>query len=150
MNAALRILARRQVSSGQMKFMLSRKGFTSGEIDTCIEKLKEWGYLNDTVLAKNILDATIRNKPCGKKRCFYELRKRRFDKQLAETLIDEVYAELDERSLARTAARQYAKGKTQWTLKDTQRLARWLFRRGFTEATILSVVRTFGRVSDVE
>jgi len=150
MHAALNILSRRQVSTGQMRFMLSRKGYALDDIQSCIEKLEGWGYLNDMVLARNILGAMIRNAPCGKKRCFYELRKRRFDRDLAETLIQEAYSEFDERDLAHAAAKQYAKNKTKWTLKDRERLARWLFRRGFTEATILSVAKTFGRVGDYE
>jgi regulatory protein len=129
--------------------MLSRKGFMPGDIQACIEKLEEWGYLNDRVLARDILRAIIRNTPCGKRRCFYELEKRRFCKELIEDLVQEVYSGLDELCLAHTAAKQYAKGKSPWTLKDSERLARWLYRRGFTGETILSVVRTFGPAGDV-
>lgn len=150
MNAALSILSRRQVSSGQMRFLLSRKGFMPDDIEACVEKLEEWGYLNDIVLARDILAAMVRNTPCGKRRCFYELEKRRFSKELIEALVQEVYSELDERCLAHAAARQYAKGRSQWTLKDAERLARWLSRRGFTGETIFSVVRTFGPAGDVE
>ncbi len=147
---ALNILSRRQVSTGQMQFMLSRKGFSSCGIKECINKLQEWGYLDDQALAENILDSMIRNVPYGKKRCYHELRKRRFDKDLAKALIYEVYSEIDERELAQTAAKHYVERKTKWTVKDKQRLARWLFRRGFSESTIWSVVRMFGQADDYE
>lgn len=150
MHAALKILSRRQVSRGQMQFMLSTKGFAADDIRECIGKLEEWGYLNDEELARNIVEAMIRNTPCGKRRCLYELEKRRFDREMAKTLIDQVYAEYDELDLAHAAAKQYAKHKAQWTMRDKQRLAQWLYRRGFTEPTILSVIRTFGQADDCE
>lgn len=148
MHAALSILSRRQVSTGQMQFMLSKKGHTIDGVKACIERLKQWGYLNDEALAKSILGAMIRNTPCGRRRCFHELKKRRFDKGLAEALIEETYSEFDESELAQIAARQYAKNKTKWTQKDKGRLARWLFRRGFTQATILSLLKTLGQADD--
>ncbi len=150
MHAALSILSRRQVSTGQMQFMLSRKGHTRASIEVCIDRLKQWGYLNDDALARSILSAMIRNTPCGRRRCFHELKKRRYDKDLAEALIEEIYSEFDESELAHIAARQYAKNKTKWTQKDKERLARWLFRRGFTQATILSLIKTFDRADDYE
>lgn len=56
------------------------------------------------VLARNIVEAIIRNSPCGKKRCLYELEKRQFDRDLAKTVVEEVYSEYDERELAHAAA----------------------------------------------
>jgi regulatory protein len=150
MYAALNILSRRQVSTGQMRFMLSKKGFAPDDIRECIGKLEEWGYLNDVVLARNIVEAIIRNNPCGKKRCLYELEKRQFDRDLAKTVVEEVYSEYDERELAHAAAKQYARNKTEWTNRDKERLARWLYGRGFTHSTIFSVIRTFGQAGDYE
>ena len=145
MYAALNILSRRQVSTGQMRSMLSKKGFAPDDIQECIGKLEEWGYLNDVVLARNIVEAIIRNSPCGKKRCLYELEKRQFDRDLAKTVVEEVYSEYDERELAHAAAKQYARNKTEWATRDMERLARWLYRRGFDHSTVLSVIRTFGQ-----
>jgi regulatory protein len=150
MHAALKILSRRQVSTGQMRFMLSEKGFAPDDIQECIGKLEEWNYLNDVDLARNIVEAMIRNTPCGKKRCAYELEKRRFDRELAKALIEQVYADYDERELALAAAKQYARNKTEWTRRDKERLARWLYRRGFTEPTVLSVLRALGQAKDCE
>jgi len=150
MNAALHILSRRQVSSGQMRFMLSQKKFPEEEIDDCVERLEQWGYINDRALAASILETMISRSPCGKKRCLYELEKRRFDSELAKELVDDLYAELDERTLAFSAAQQYAKGKSQMTSKDLQRLAGWLSRRGFTGETVYTVVRAYSQASDRE
>lgn len=145
MYAALNILSRRQVSTGQMRFMLSKKGFAPDDIRECIGKLEEWGYLDDVTLARNIVESMIRNNPCGKKRCLYELEKRQFEKELAKTLVEQVYSEYDEWDLAQAAAKQYARNKTEWATRDMERLARWLYRRGFDHSTVLSVIRTFGQ-----
>ena len=150
MNAALRILSRRQVSSGQMKFLLLQKQFLPEEIDECIDRLEQWGYIDDKSLAADILETMISNSPCGKKRCLYELDKRRFDRELATELVDRAYSELDEKALAFAAAEQYAKNKSKMMSKDVQRLAGWLARRGFTSETIYAVVRAYGQASGWE
>ncbi|MBP8619914.1 MAG: regulatory protein RecX [Firmicutes bacterium] len=150
MSAALRILSRRQVSSGQMKFMLLQKQFLPQQIDECIDKLEQWGYIDDRSLAADILERMISNSPCGKKRCLYELEKRRFDRELAKELVDRAYSELDERALAFAAAEQYAKNKSEMASKDVQRLAGWLSRRGFTGETIYTVIRAYSQASSGE
>ena len=96
MYAALNILSRRQVSTGQMRSMLSKKGFAPDDIQECIGKLEEWGYLDDVTLARNIVESMIRNNPCGKKRCLYELEKRQFEDW--QNLVEQVYSEYDERN----------------------------------------------------
>ena len=133
-----------------MRFMLAKKGFSSDSIDSCVEKLEEWGYIDDASLSRNILAAMLKNSPCGKRRCFYELEKRRFSKELIDSLVEDVYRDLDERVLATAAAKQYAKNKVQWTLKDLKRLARWLSRRGFTGEAVFSAVSAFGSELEAE
>ncbi len=145
MDYALRVLSRRRVSTGRMKELLARKGFTEEESYECILKLTEWGYLDDQGYAKDVLKTLSGS--VGQRRAVYELRKRAFDPDLTRTLTAEAYEGISEDTLAEEAARKYLNGKCVCSLKDKDRdrLARWLERRGFGFSAIRSALRSLGQ-----
>ena len=144
---ALRVLSRRRVSTGRMKELLARKGFTEMESDQCIAKLTEWRYLDDQGYARDVLQGVSAPCPVGKRRALYELRKRMVDPELAQAVTAESYEGVSEESLAREAVRVYLNGKHVVPLQDKERdrLARWLGRRGFGWESIRSALRDLGQ-----
>lgn len=146
MDYALRVLSRRRVSTGRMKELLARKGFTEQESDQCVAKLTEWGYLDDQGYARDVLQAVSAPCPVGRRRALYELRKRMVDPDLARTVTTESYEGVSEEALAQEAARKYMGGRREGPLKDKERdrLARWLGRRGFGYESIRSALRALG------
>ncbi len=147
MDYALRVLSRRRVSTGKMKDLLARKGFDEPESVSCIEKLTEWGYLNDQEYAKDVLHDVSGPCPVGKRRALYELRKRMVDPALAQKVAAESYEGVSEESLAKEAVRKYLNGKREAPLheKDRDRLARWLERRGFGYESIRTALQDLGQ-----
>ncbi|HHW18125.1 MAG TPA: regulatory protein RecX [Firmicutes bacterium] len=148
MDVALRILSRRRVSSGEMEALLLRKGYTGDEVGNCLDRLKGWGYLDDRSLARDIVSSMVKACPVGKARAMFELERRRFQKELAREVVEEVYNGLVEEELAKVAAERYFGEKKERSLKDCHRLARWLLRRGFEPETVRSIVSGFGQMCD--
>lgn len=143
MDIALRSLARRRMTSGQVKDLLLKKGCDPEESQKCLLQLSSWGYLNDRSYAKDVLEYMLRDCPVGRQRAVWDLVKRGFDKDLAEEEAAEAYKDLSEADLARRAASKYLNGRRTGSLKDQERerLFRWLWRRGFEADAIYSVLR---------
>lgn len=55
MDYALRLLAQRAYSIGQIREKLVRKKYEQNTIEACIERLEELGYLNDHVFAESVV-----------------------------------------------------------------------------------------------
>lgn len=142
----MNVLSRRRVSSGQMRRWLERKGYESEDIETCLKRLTDWGYLDDRAFARDIIISIIRTCPAGRKWAYRELEKRLFEKKVAEDVIEEVYSGLAEEDIAYQAAIKYLKGRKPSSLKEYQRLARWLERRGFENETVFSVLSKLGHI----
>lgn len=146
MDYALRVLSRRRISSGALYAMMSRKGFSGPACDSCVERLREWGYLNDAEYARDTLKAVSASCPVGRRRAEHELRKRLVDPVLTQAVLDETYQGLSEEALAREAALRYLGGRDirSLRLEERVRLARWLERRGFGPESIRSALYALG------
>ncbi len=143
MDVALRALARRRMTSGQMRNLLLKKGCNPEESEKCLGQLSSWGYVDDRSYVKEVLKYMLGDCPVGKRRAVYDLVKKGFDKDLAEEEATEAYKDLYEGDLARRAASKYLNGRRCGSLKDQERerLFRWLMRRGFETDAIYSVLR---------
>jgi len=146
MDYALRVLSRRRLSSGALRDLMSRKGFSEPTCDSCIERLREWGYLDDAEYARDYLRAVSSGCPLGRRRAEYELRKRSVDPLLTKAVLDEVYEGAPEEALAKEAALKYLNGRDVSSLRREERvrLARWLERRGFGHESIRSALLALG------
>ncbi|SRR5690554_5914382 len=71
MEQALVFLSRKDYSCLELKNALQKKGFPAAEIEETIERLKEWGYINDRVFAALEIDRFLQ---AGKSRAFIKHR----------------------------------------------------------------------------
>ncbi len=146
MGAALSGLSRKNMSVGEMREWLERKGYEAHEIDECVARLIQWRYLDDRTYAKDLARVMVGTRLYGKRRASYELKKRLFEDNLIDSTLEEIYEAVDERALAQKAADAYLRGRTDDSLGAKQRLARWLLRRGFDFQTAGDVA--FGQGDD--
>lgn len=144
MDVALKALSRRRLSQGQVLLILTKKGFSEEDSKACLAKLNSWGYLDDRALARDLVENMLKECPVGKRRALYELSKRLIDKETAEEIVAQVYSGLTEDDLAFEAAEKYLNGRTVTTVKEYQRLGRWLARQGFGYEAIIRVLRNLG------
>ncbi len=126
---AVRSLASRGQSLGQVRDKLRRRAAHPGDIEGVLARLKDLGYLNDQRFAESFASGRLQNQGLGKLRVLRELRQRRVAPALAEKVVGETYLESDETALIGAWLERKYRGKdlSQW-LKEPKNLAS-AFRR---------------------
>lgn len=102
LDVALTYLSRRSLTHFELVQRLTMKGYTSEEIDSAIERLKGWGYLNDREYA--ISYCTSRQKSYSKKRIELELKRRGVQANLISEVLAEFYLPIQECELCKEQA----------------------------------------------
>lgn len=113
LDAALSYLSRRLLTRCEMIQRLGQKGFSSDEVEKALERLTEWGYLNDREYAL----AYTRSKQANysKKRIELELSRKGIEDELIEGVLEESYLPSQERALCRQqAAKMWAEELRHW------------------------------------
>lgn len=138
---ALGLLGHGMKTEKTLKDNLKGKGYPKSSIDKAIEKVKEYGYLNDREYADNFIKTYSLTK--GKRKLKCEL----LAKGVSADIVEEALAELDddEQLLScNNLAKKYMRNKT-LDEKTRQRLYRHLLSRGFDYSTIAHVI---GEIKD--
>jgi regulatory protein len=135
---AVRALARRAHSTGEMRALLERRRAVKQDIDAVIARLREHGYLDDTRFARAFVAARIENDRQGARRVERDLAARRVHPEVIRKAVSAGYDEVDERELLR----DYLRRKVQLTKPPAKASAvaslyRRLLRAGFSSATIV-------------
>jgi regulatory protein len=133
--AALRLLVVRARAEQELRDRLKRKGYEPDTIDLAIERVRNWGYLDDADFARRWVDNRMEHRPRGKRMLEMELRQKGVDRETIETTIEET--EIDEVAAATELARKAAakmRGLDPETAK--RRITGQLARRGFDYGTI--------------
>lgn len=135
---ALRYLASRPRSVDEVRRYLQRKGFADTTIGQVIERLREWGYLDDEAFARFWVENRERFRPRGLIALRQELRQ----KGIAGEIIERVLAEVHPEASARAAL---ASRMRRWQHLDWRTFRKkagdFLARRGFSYDIIDDVVR---------
>lgn len=138
-DAALRLLALRLRSEGEVRDRLRRRGFSEAAADDVVEDLRGAGALDDRRFAEAWVRGRQALRPTGRMRLRWELRQKRVP---AEVIEDAVAGAGDELEAAREAARRRLPA-LRGLDRDTQRrrLGGFLQRRGFAGGTVVRVLR---------
>ncbi len=106
-------LARGPKSIGQARSALKQKGFSQTVIDEIIERFVKAGYLDDRRFAQETINYLLQNNPAGRAYLRSVLLKKLVNSDLAEEVISECFAEVDEAALAEQLLR-----KKWWRLRE--------------------------------
>jgi len=117
---------------------LKQKGFLDESIDNAVEKLKEYGYIDDSVYVENYI-RTYKDKK-GKKLLKFELSLKGVDRTLIEEKLEELVDNEDEIISCRTLCKKYIKNKT-IDQKLKQRTYAHLMTKGFASDVISRILR---------
>ena len=96
---ALKALAGRAHSTGELREKLRRRAERISDIDDVIARLKENGYLDDRRFAEGYAAARLSNDRLGRGRVVQDLRQRRVAPAVAEKTVRQVYEDVDEQAL---------------------------------------------------
>jgi regulatory protein len=138
LNAALLFLGYRPRSEAEIRTRLEKRGYTGGEIERVIERLKNLKLVNDAAFAEYWKENRNNFKPRGQRMLKLELR----HKGLDPGTISEAVEGIDELENARRAAEAKARSlpATDYLL-FRQKLGGYLQRRGFDYGVISKIVK---------
>lgn len=150
---AVRVLAGRAHSTGELREKLRRKAARISDIDPAIARLKENGYLNDHRYAENFATARLENQGLGRTRVLADLARRRVAPAVAQQTVGKVYQEIDEEALAEQfVRRKFRLAAKESLFREEREMAsayRRLLRAGFRSAIIVKVLKKFARDPDL-
>lgn len=133
MNRAVKLLAAKPRSIGELRERLLEKNWTNAEIvDRVIVKLEEYKYLDDKQFASDLAVSKLRQKPQGKRRLLQSLSQKKLSKENVDNAIKSAFEKLPEPELIDRAIekRLRLKGKPE-TLEDKKKFFDHLLRQGF-------------------
>lgn len=146
---ALKILAGRASSVGELREKLRRRAERSGDVDDALARLKDHGYLNDRRFAEGFAAARLSNEKLGRARVIHDLRQRRVAPALAESTVRKVYQEVDETALIEDwIRRKYRLAGREGLFSEDKDLAkayRRLLRAGFRSGEIVPALKRFAK-----
>lgn len=139
---ALNFLSYSDRFSKELVQRLKRNGFAKEEIDETIEKLKKYGYVDDSKTAREFIRSKI-EKGWGPERIKFELVRRGISEEEAENLVKEIFGEIDEEGLIMEVAKKFLRVKK--GEKVLEKLKGFLFRKGFSYDKIINVIEKIER-----
>jgi len=146
---ALKVLAGRAYSSGELREKLRRRALREGDVDDVLRRLKDYGYLNDQRFAEGFAHARLANEKFGKTRVIQDLRHRRVAPALAEKTVQKIYQDVDESALIEDwIRRKYRTAQREGLFQQDKDLAaayRRLLRAGFRTGEIVRVLKRFAK-----
>ena len=150
---ALKALAGRAHSTGELREKLRRRAERVSDIDGVIARLKDSGYLDDSRYAEGFAAARLANDGLGRGRVMQDLRQRRVAPALAEKSVRKVYATVDDQALIdEWIRRKYRMADRECLFQDQKDLAaayRRLLRAGFPTGEIVRALKRFAKNPDL-
>jgi regulatory protein len=144
---AAKLLTAKQRSVEELREKLSTtRGATKAMIDEAIERLREYGYLDDAKFAQSYASLRLRERPIGRRRLQRDLWLKKVDKQTVETALDEVFESTPEDDLIdrAIAKRVRLRGKPK-TREEAKKLFDHLLRQGFEFELVSEKVRAMAQ-----
>ena len=133
MTRAVNLLAAKPRSIGELRERLLEKNWTNLEIvNAVIEKLEEYGYLDDRKFAEDLALSKLRQKPQGKRRLQQAMSQKKLDRETLDNAITSAFEKMPEVELIDAAIekRLRLKGRPE-TREDTKKFYDFLLRQGF-------------------
>jgi regulatory protein len=150
---ALRVLAGRAHSTGDLREKLRGKAERAADVDPTIARLKEYGYLNDRKFAESFAAARLENEGLGKTRVLADLSRRRVAPAVAQQTVGKVYEDVSEQALAEDfVRRKFRMASKENLFQDDKQMGsayRRLVRAGFRSATAIAVLKKFAHDPDL-
>jgi regulatory protein len=140
---AAKLLAAKPRSVAELRErLLEGRGATKTNVDQVIERLREYGYLDDAKFAQSYASTRVQQRPIGRRRLQRDLWLKKVDKQTADAALDEVFGatpevDLIERAIAK---RVRLRGKPK-TREEAKKLFDHLLRQGFAFELVSEKVR---------
>ena len=133
MDRAVRLLAAKPRPLAELRERLLEKSWTDAEIvDAVIEKLREYGYVDDEKFARDLAASKLRQKPLGRRKLEQILTQKKLGQDEIDAAVEAAYAAATESELIDDAiARRVATRGIPADRRELNRLYAHLMGRGF-------------------
>ena len=141
---AVKLLAAKPRSVAELRERLLRGKSTNEEVvEVVIERLREYGYLNDERFAFSYASYKVKQKPVGRRRLERDLKLKKVESGVANDALEMVYAETSEEQLIdqAIAKRLRIRGKPKNRM-EAKSLFDHLLRRGFEFELVSEKIRS--------
>ena len=138
---AYRLLSYRSRTARELRDRLRQRGHSSAVVGAVLCELEAEGYLNDRKFMCDWARYRLQAKPLGRRRLAWEIQRRGVDQELLEDILNEIYAEFDEVTLAEQAARKrFRATDLPPCAQARQQLTRYLLGLGFEPDAIATAL----------
>ena len=140
---AAKLLAAKSRSVAELRELLGQgQGASKADIEEVLQRLTEYGYLNDERFALGYVSAKVRQRPIGRQRLKRDLAIKKVNKETADEALDLVFAETPETELIDRAIekRLRLRGRPR-NRAESKSLFDHLLRQGFSFELVVEKVR---------
>lgn len=148
---AVKLLSAKPRSIAELRErLLERRWASKAAVDAVIDRLREYGYLDDERFAFGYASLRVKQKPVGRNRLSRDLHFKKVDAAIADEALEQVFAETPEAELIDRAIekRVRLRGKPK-NAAEAKRLFDHLLRLGFPFELVREKVRAVAK-SDVD
>ena len=143
---ALKSLAARAASSGEMRVKLERRALRKTDVEAVMRRLKDAGYLNDERFAESFASWRAGSRRLGRRRVQRDLLARRVAPKLAEHAVAQAFEDTDETAMLREhIARRIRRSGPPKDRRAMASLYRHLVGAGFSASQIFPELRRLGK-----
>jgi regulatory protein len=130
--------------------LLEGRGATTAIVESVIERLREYGYLDDARFAHSYASLRVQQRPIGRQRLQRDLWLKKIDKETVDAALDQVFEAMPEAELIDRAIKKQIRlrGKPK-TRAEAKKLFDHLLRQGFAFELVSEKVRAILK-SEVE
>lgn len=148
-DALVKYLAIAPRSQKECKDKLYEKGFHKNEVEYAIEKAKGYRYIDDAEYVRTFI--AFNKSRYGTKKIAYKLSvEKGVDKNLVDNLIADNISDEYETDIASSVAQKYARQKKIYDKSGAQKVAAYLYQKGFSWNVINRVMSNLFDVFDEE
>ena len=143
------MLAAKQRSVEELRErLLEGRGATRANVEAAIERLREYGYLDDARFAQSYASLRVQQRPIGRQRLQRDLWLKKIDKKTADAALDEVFAVTPEAEMIDRAIekRVRLRGKPK-NRAEAKKLFDHLLRQGFAFELVGEKVRAVAQTN---
>ena len=147
---AVKLLAAKPRSVAELRErLLQRKGTSEAVVETVIDRLREYGYLDDERYAFSYASSRVKQRPVGRRRLERDLKFKQIENNVAEEALELVYAETPEEQLIDRAIekRIRLRGRPK-DRAEAKKLFDHLLRQGFSFDLVSEKVRSATQYTD--
>lgn len=139
-NMSLKFLGYRTRSCKEIKDYLSKKGFDDPVIDTTIEKLSNYNFIDDAKFASDFKNYKMNLKPVSRRYIQYKLNEKGIDSQIIDSVVDTISDDEEVENAMKVGKRYVRKYKDLEEREARAKLGQALVRKGFDWATVNKAV----------